>query len=466
MQSSILIIDDELEVRRLIAEILEDEKYSTLRAGEATEALHLAEKHEPTMVFLDLWLNDDASGGMAVLERLHEQFPDLPIVMISGHGTIEVALEAIRKGAYDFIEKPFVTERLLSVTRRACETAHLKKENNRLRRKANLEMRLIGHSRALGEVQRLIERVAPTNSRVFIHSPIGGEGEIVAHLVHEKSIRSKTPFIAVNCSMINAERLGKDLFGEEDANVSRAGFFQKAAGGTLFLEDITDMPADIQAKLLHVLQEGVFTRMGGVRSIPADVRIVSSTSIPRKELCFKEGAFRQDLYYRLSVVPIEVPPLAERREDILPLINHFLIHAEACFGLPPRKMSAELLSVLQAYYWPGNVRQVRNVIEWILIMASESEEEEIGLDLLPPEISRSAEIALPTAQAAKLITLPLKDARSLFERDYLIAQVERFSGNISQTAEFIGMERSALHRKLKSLQVPVTRHEDRGPSME
>jgi two-component system nitrogen regulation response regulator NtrX len=306
-----------------------------------------------------------------------------------------------------------------------------------------------------------MDKVAPTNSRVFIHCPIGSGGENIALTIHEKSLRQDAPFVTVNCSITNVDRLKKDLFGEEQGNTVRVGSLEQADEGTLFLEDITSMPADIQEKLLRVLQNGAFSRVGGTRSVQTNVRIISSTSIPSGELNFEESAFRQDLYYRLSIVPIDVPPLVERREDIVPLIQHFLTQAEVCFGLPSRRMSKELLSALQAYHWPGNMRQVRNVVEWILIMASGLEAEEIGLDFLPPEISRSAEITMPTAQASKLIALPLKDARNLFERDYLMAQVLRFSGNVSQTAEFIGMERSALHRKLKSLQVAVRRHEER-----
>jgi two-component system nitrogen regulation response regulator NtrX len=444
-----------------MSEILEDDGCSTICAGDVVEALRLTETQTPTMAFLDLWLHEDVSGGLKGLECLRERFPDAPVVMISGHGTIEIALDAIRKGAFDFIEKPFATERLLSTARCACEMARLKKENTHLRYKKRLETCLIGSSSALNNVQKLIDKVAPTNSRVFIHSPIGAGGESIALAIHEKSSRQKASFITVNCSVMNSERLDKDLFGEESASVVHMGLLEQAAGGTLFLEDITDMPIDIQAKLLRVLQNGAFTRIGGTHSISTDVRIISSTSMRQKDLHFESGGFRQDLYYRLSIVPIDIPPLTERREDIVPLIQHFLTHAEACFGLASRRLSDELLSVLQAYHWPGNMRQVRNVVEWILIMASGSSTEEIGLNFLPPEISHSAEITMPAAHAAKLISLSLKDARSLFEHDYLMAQVERFSGNISQTAEFIGMERSALHRKLKNLHVAVRRKEER-----
>ncbi|MDR1910254.1 MAG: sigma-54 dependent transcriptional regulator [Holosporales bacterium] len=462
MQSKILIIDDEPEIRRLMSEILEDDGHSTMRAGDLAEALRLAETQKPTMVFLDLWLHNDISGGINGLELLQERFPDVPVVVVSGHGTIEIALDAMHKGAYDFIEKPFVTERLLATARRACEVAQLKRENSHLRFKKRLETCLVGHSYALCNIQKLIDKVAPTNSRVFIHCPVGGGGESIALEIHEKSLRRKEPFIMANCSITNAERLDKELFGEESAGLIHAGLLERAIGGTLFLEDVTDMPLDIQTKLLRVLQNGTFTRIGGTLPISTDVRIISSTVMPQKVLHFDAGGFRQDLYYRLSIVPIDIPPLAERREDIVPLIHHFLAHADTCFGLAPRRVSDDLLSVLQAYHWPGNMRQVRNVVEWMLIMASGLDAtEEIGLDFLPPEVSRSAEITMPAAHAAKLISLPFRDARSIFERDYLMAQVERFSGNISQTAEFIGMERSALHRKLKSLRVAVHRSEER-----
>ncbi|MDR1267384.1 MAG: sigma-54 dependent transcriptional regulator [Holosporales bacterium] len=457
MTPNILIVDDEPEVRRLIGELIEDEGYDALLASSSAEAWDLVAHHKPTMIFLDLWLDGDSSGGLALLEKLQKKFPDIPVVMISGHGTIEVALEAVRKGAYDFVEKPFVASRLLSVARRGCEVARLKEENSCLRQKKHRDTCLIGSSHAIGAIRRLLDKVAPTNSRVFLHSPIGGEGEDVAYLIHEKSHRKTAPFVGVNCSMKDAVQLEKDLFGEETATGVRKGLLEQAEGGTLFLEEVTDMPTDIQAKFLQMFQEGAFRRVGGTRFLQTDVRIMSSTSLSPEELQAGGSNLLQNLYYRLRIVPIEIPPIAERREDSAPLIKHFLDHSEEFFGMPPRAMNAELLTTLQSYHWPGNVRQVRNVVEWILIMASGSEEAEIGLDFLPPEISISAEQTLSSSQASRLIALPLKDARNLFERDYLTAQVQRFSGNISQTAEFVGMERSALHRKLKFLQIPISR---------
>ncbi|MDR0662200.1 MAG: sigma-54 dependent transcriptional regulator [Holosporales bacterium] len=459
MTAHILVIDDEPEVRRLVSDILKDEGYKTQQASNEEEALEIAAHQDLTMVFLDLWLAEKATGGMVILEKLHRRFPEMPIVMISGHGTIETALDAVRRGAYDFIEKPFTAKYLLSVTRRACERALLKKENLFLRQRQHCETALIGVSPSLKAIQRLIDKAASTNSRIFIHSPVGSEGETVARLIHEKSARSAAPFLVVNGSMNNVGQLERALFGEENAVGVHAGLLEQATGGTLFLDDVTDLPPDIQVKLLRVLQDGTFTRVGGKRSLEADVRILSATSLSLQDLQTGKGQLRKDLYYRLNIVSIDIPPLTERREDILPLIDYFLVHAEACYGLPSQKMSAELLSVLRAYHWPGNRRQVRNIVEWILIMFSGSEEKEIGLAFLPPEIAQSTEKTFPASQAAKLIALPLKEARALFERDYLMAQVQRFSGNISQTAAFVGMERSALHRKLKSLQIPVLRHE-------
>jgi two-component system nitrogen regulation response regulator NtrX len=381
----------------------------------------------------------------------------VPVLMISGHGNIETAVTAIKHGAYDFIEKPFKSDRLLLMVDRAIEAARLRRENAELRIRAGTEVELIGQSPGIGQLTQQIERAAPTGSRVLITGPAGVGKEVVARQIHGLSKRADGPFIALNCAAMHPDRLEDELFGNEAAidgviATRKVGTFEQAHSGTLLLDEVADMPLATQGKIVRVLQEQTFVRVGGITKVEVDVRVIASSNkdLPTE---IAEGRFREDLYYRLNVVPIAVPPLASRREDIPLLARHFMMRAADTQGLMPRLVGEDAMAALQAYSWPGNVRQLRNVIEWLLIMAAGDNSMPIHADMLPPEIGAIAPAVLRGDRGSEIMGLPLRDARELFEREYLIAQVTRFGGNISRTAEFIGMERSALHRKMKSLGV-------------
>jgi two-component system nitrogen regulation response regulator NtrX len=381
--------------------------------------------------------------------------PSVPVVMISGHGTIETAVEAIKIGAYDFIEKPFKTDRLLLIVARAIETALLRRENEELRLRAGGEIDLVGASVVASQLRQQIDRVAPTGSRVLISGAPGVGKELVGRLLHAHSRRSRGPFVAINCATMHPDRLELELFGSEqaiDGQPRKIGTFERAHGGTLFLDEVADMPIETQGKIVRVLQEQTFERVGGSQRVEVDVRVVASTN---RELAteISAGRFREDLYYRLSVVPIRVPALRERREDIPLLARHFMERGAEAARLPPREIGEDALAALQAYPWPGNVRQLRNIVDWLLIMAPGDPRETVHADMLPNDITAIAPTVVKWDKGSEIMTLPLRDAREVFEREYLLAQVTRFGGNISRTANFVGMERSALHRKLKSLGV-------------
>ncbi|MCS6931106.1 MAG: sigma-54 dependent transcriptional regulator, partial [Acetobacteraceae bacterium] len=401
--------------------------------------------------------------GIGILEVLHREEPQVPCVMISGHGTIETAVSAIRKGAYDFIEKPFQADRLLLVVARALEAARLQRENAELRLRAGPETELIGSSPPINQLRAAIEKVAPTGSRVLITGPAGVGKEVVARMIHARSRRADGPFVALNCATLNPARFEEELFGVEAGpdprdRPRRAGVLERAHGGTLLLDEVADMPLETQGKIVRALQEQGFVRVGGSAPVKVDVRVISTSN---RDLAaeIQAGRFREDLYYRLAVVPLRVPALRERREDVPALARHFLARSAEISGQPPRSLSEDAMAALQAYDWPGNVRQLRNLIDWLLIMAPGEPREPIRADALPPEVSGAAPAALRLDRAAEIMTMPLRDARELFERQYLEAQLLRFGGNISRTAQFVGMERSALHRKLKGLGV---QGEDKG----
>lgn len=453
MADDILIVDDEADIRSVVAGVLEDEGYKTREAGDGEAALAAVHARAPNLVILDIWLQGSRYDGMEVLGLLRQEYPSLPIVMISGHGTIETAVAAIKEGAYDFIEKPFKADRLLLIVARALEAARLRRENEELRLRAGAVGELLGVSAAIGHLRGAVEKVAPTGSRVLITGPAGAGKEIVARLLHGKSRRADGPFVVLNCATMSPDRMEAELFGmEEDGAIRKTGTFEAAHGGTLLLDEVADMPLETQGKIVRVLQEQTFTRVGGVRRVEVDVRVLASSNRDlQAEMA--AGRLRPDLYYRLSVVPLRVPALRDRREDIPALAQHFMERAATTAGLPLRSFSADALAALQSYEWPGNVRQLRNAVEWLLIMASGDARTPIRADMLPPEIGAIAPAILKNESADELMGLPLREARELFERQYLMAQVNRFGGNISRTASFIGMERSALHRKLRSLGV-------------
>jgi len=454
MAHDILVVDDEADIRMLISGVLEDEGYETRQAANSAEALAAIRARMPTLLVLDIWLQGSELDGIEILKIARREAPNLPVVMISGHGTIETAVAAIKIGAYDFIEKPFKADRLLLVLDRAIEAARLKRENDELRFRAGGEEELLGSSHLVNQLRQQVEKVAPTGSRVLIAGAPGAGKEVVARLLHRRSRRARGPFVVLNCATLRPERLEIELFGAEAGaegpeSPRKIGTFEEAHGGTLFLDEVGDMPLETQGKIVRGLQDHVFERIGGGR-VEVDVRVIAATNRDlQAEIA--AGRFREDLYYRLAVVPIRVPPLAERREDIPLLARHFMQHASNVARLAPREIADDAMATLQAYDWPGNVRQLRNVIDWLLIMAPGDPREPIRADMLPTDIGSDAPAVLRWDRGGEIMTLPLREAREVFEREYLLAQVTRFGGNISRTATFIGMERSALHRKLKSL---------------
>jgi two-component system nitrogen regulation response regulator NtrX len=454
MVSDILIVDDESDIRDVVAGILEDEGHGTRTAGDADSALAEVAKRRPSLVFLDIWLQGSRMDGLALLDALKRDHEDVPVVMISGHGNIETAVSAIQRGAYDYIEKPVKIDRLLLVAERALEASSLKREVKALRERTGEANQLIGNSPALNHLRQLIEKVAPTNSRIMISGPSGSGKELVARTVHELSTRAKGPFVVLNAATITPDRMEHELFGTEPQNGAsrRIGALEEAHGGTLYLDEVADMPRETPNKILRVLVDQTFQRVGGSNRVSVDVRIISSTARDL-EREIGEGSFREDLFHRLAVVPVRIPALAERREDIPDLVRHFAEQISKATGLPKRTIGVDAMAVLQAHDWPGNLRQLRNNVERLLILARGDAAETITAEMLPAEIGEMLPTTPGRAGGEHLMSLPLRDAREIFEREYLTAQVNRFGGNISRTAEFVGMERSALHRKLKSLGV-------------
>jgi len=453
MASDILVVDDEADIRELVSGFLQDEGHQIRTARDGDEALEAVRRRRPALVILDIWLQGSRIDGLELLTLFKEIDADMPVIVISGHGTIETAVSAIRKGAYDFIEKPFTADRLLVVVQRALEAARLKRENAALRARSSVGDDLIGSSPAMAQLRGSIDRVAQTNSRVLIAGPAGSGKELVARLLHERSPRAAGPFIVINAASIAPERMESEIFGEEgpDGRPKKIGVFEQAHTGTLFLDEVGDMPPETQSKILRVLVDQRFRRLGGSADVQVNVRVVSSTS---RELRgdIEQGRFREDLFHRLNVVPLRAPSLAERREDIPELAGYFVARLAGMSGVAPRAIGEDALAALQAADWPGNVRQLRNVIERILILAGGDPNTPVTVDALPPEAWPSAGFSKHDG-LQEVIGLPLRDAREKFEREYLNVQITRFGGNISRTAAFIGMERSALHRKLKSLGV-------------
>lgn len=454
LTNDILIVDDEADICLLIEGVLGDEGLKTRNATCAEKALAEIAARRPNLVILDIWLQGSGMDGLQLLDRIARDHPDIPVIMISGHGNIETAVAAIKRGAYDFIEKPFKADRLVLQVRHALDTFRLKRENQELKGRVGPEIELIGKSGAIAQVRQIVDRVAPTGSRVMIVGPSGSGKEVVARALHAHSKRAAGPFVVINCAVLRPDQIEIELFGTEGAagGGRKTGLFEQAHGGTLYLDEIADMPMETQGKIVRVLQEQVFTRVGGNTRVEVDVRVIASSN---RDLQYEmqAGRIRQDLYYRLSVVPIHIPALADRREDIPLLAQYFLARAAETSGLPARTLGEDALASLQAYGWPGNVRQLRNAMEWLLIMAPGEPSETIKADMLPPDITAATPSVLRWEKGGEIMTLPLRDAREMFEREYLLAQVTRFGGNISRTANFIGMERSALHRKLKLLGV-------------
>ncbi|KIC11299.1 ATPase AAA [Leisingera sp. ANG-M1] len=448
--SDILIVDDERDIRELISDILEDEGYATRKAGSSDECMARLEEAEPALMILDIWLKDSQMDGIDILKAVKRDTPDIPVVIISGHGNVEIAVAAIKQGAYDFIEKPFNIDQLMVVIRRAMETSRLRRENTDLKRKETGPAEMIGTSAAYRTLVSQLDKVTKSNGRVMLTGPAGSGKEIAARYIHANSNRASAPFITVNCASIEPDRMEEVLFGRESAERGvEPGLLEQAHGGVVFFDEVADMPLGTQSKILRVLVDQQFQRVGGSDKIRVDLRVVSATN---KDLDaeIEAGTFRQELYHRLNVVPVAVPSLADRREDIPLLAGYFIEQFNEAQGLPLRELSEEAVALMQTMLWPGNVRQLKNLVERVLILGDGSGP--IEAKDLPREEEKPQEEGRVVLSGA-LATLPLREAREAFEREYLLTQINRFGGNISRTASFVGMERSALHRKLKSLGV-------------
>ncbi|MFL6734022.1 MAG: sigma-54-dependent transcriptional regulator [Sphingomicrobium sp.] len=458
MALEVLVVDDEADIRELVSGVLEDEGYAVRTAADSTSALNAIEERRPSMVLLDVWLQGSRLDGLQLLEEIKRRDASVPVLLISGHGNLDTAVAAVRAGAVDFIEKPFEAERLLYLVRRATETEALRRENANLRLQVGQDDQLNGSSVPINTVRATLKRVAPTGSRVMITGPAGVGKEVAARTIHQWSPRSGAPFIVLSAAVMSPDRVEEELFGSETEGVARPGLLEQAHGGTLFLDEIADMPLTTQGKILRVLTEQSFHRVGGQRAVKVDVRVLSGTSRNLADE-IASGRFREDLFYRLNVVPVRIPPLRERREDIPELAHHFLARFAAERRLAVPTLSDEALAALQAHDWPGNVRQLRNIIERTIILAP-SDLKTIEVDLLPPEIVEQQGSAGVSTATMSIMGSPLREARESFEREYLKIQIRRFSGNISRTASFIGMERSALHRKLKALGIGDKREDE------
>lgn len=453
MATDILIVDDEDDIRKLIKGILEDEGYATRQANGSVKAYEKVAERVPDIMVLDIWLQGSAEDGLDILKSVKKQYPHMPVIMISGHGTIETAVSAIKMGAYDFIEKPFKSDRLLLMIERALEVSSLKRENEALKEKREAPTVMVGSSAPINALTSALEKVAGANSRVMFTGEAGVGKGVAARILHNMSARKDKPFMALNCAILHPETIEQELFGVEDSRGVKKGILEEANGGSILLDEVSDMPLETQGKIVRVLQDQKFMRVNGRDAVQVDVRIMASSSRNLTD-AIGRGDFREDLYYRLNVVPVHVPSLKARKEDIPALANHFVELYSKQSGQPARPLSQPAVIALQDYDWPGNIRQLRNIIEWSMIMGG-AEKEPIDKKDLPPEITGDmpASGEARTASMQDYMTYPLREAREAFERDYLERQLARFGGNISKTATYVGMERSALHRKLKSLDI-------------
>jgi two-component system nitrogen regulation response regulator NtrX len=453
MGKDILIVDDEPDIRTLVADILGDEGYTTRAASTGEKALEEISIRQPHLLILDVWLGDPKYDGLKILELIKKTNPNLPIVMISGHGTVETAVNAIKLGAYDFIEKPFKTDRLLLIVSRALEAASLRQENLSLK-EAIRPSTLVGSSAALQTIRKLIDKVAPTNSRVFLTGPAGVGKELTAREIHRNSKRAAGPFVVLHCKSDSEHSIEEQLFGVEATSTTQRtlGLLEQAHEGSVYLDEVTELSLDVQAKLVRFLHEQTFKRVGGAQKVTVDVRVIAASQ-QNVQTFIDEGLFREDLYYRLNVMPLPLPPLKDRLEDLAELISYFVERLSRHASVPKRDFSESTIAALRRYEWPGNINELRNVVERALILSPAANDATVLPDELFSESRKEGEKSVRTTKAPDFLAMPLREAREYFERDYLLAQVEKFAGNISRTANFIGMERSALHRKLRQLHV-------------
>lgn len=462
MSLDVLVVDDEADIRDLVSANLRDEDFSVRVAANSAQVFEAIAEKPPGAIILDIWLQGSDLDGLGILEIVKKRYPLMPVVVISGHGTVETAVSAIKMGAYDYLEKPFTHEKLMIVLRRACEAAKLKRENMDLKSKVVDKTELIGDSQSLVRLRADIEKVSPTFGRVMLYGPVGAGKELAARIIHKKSKRAGGTFIVFNPTGMTTEKMHQELFGEVEkqdtnaAHVKRHSVLEAANNGTLYIDEVGDLPISIQTKLLKFLQDQVFDKPSIGKSIKLDVRVVSGTTRDLEEEV-TAGKFRQDLFYRLNVVPIKIPSLLERKEDIPLLVKYFVKQLAKFSGLKEREFSSEAISALQTYSWPGNIRQLRNIIEWTLIMNPLTfiDNNPISPDMLPTEVVNNSSVVVARSESNNIdmMSMPLRDAREMFERQYLCAQMNRFNHNISRTSYFVGMERSALHRKLKLLNI-------------
>lgn len=459
MAADILVVDDEADIRELIAGILQDEGFETRLAHNSDAALSEVTQRRPSLIILDIWLQGSRLDGLDLLLEIKQKHQDVPVIIISGHGNIETAVAAIKRGAYEYIEKPFNADRLLLVVGRALETTRLKRENEALKGRSGIDIQLQGQSVPMRNLRQLLKKIAPANSRVLINGPMGAGKEITARTLHSMSARANGPFVILSAATMTPERMEEELFGVETGGegVSRVGALEEAHGGTLYLDEVADMPLETQGKVLRVLLDQTFQRVGGGKKVKVDVRIITSTSRDLVAM-IAQSRFRDDLYHRLSVVPVRVPGLSERREDIPELVEYFARSYSLSSGQPARRIANDAIAVLQTRNWAGNVRELKNNVERIMIVASGESTSEITAAMLPQDVGQVGQAS--SFGGEQLLALPLREAREAFERDYIAAQLSRFGGNISRTATFIGMERSAMHRKIKMLGLSSKADED------
>ena len=450
----VLVVDDEKDIRQLIGQIVSEEGFKVCLAGNSESAMNEINNNAPDLIILDIWLKDSHMDGIELLKTVRSNDRNIPVVIISGHGNIEIAVAAVKQGAYDFLEKPFNSDQLLVVIKRALETSRLRREVADLRRSEASESTMVGDSGAFKNLKSQLDKVTRSNGRVMLTGPAGSGKEIAARYIHANSHRSGDPFVSVSCASIEPNKMEEVLFGTEVGGVIKSGFLEKASGGILFFDEVADMPLGTQSKILRVLVEQSFCRVGGTDLVRVDLRVISSTS---KNLVSKitSGDFREELFHRLNVVPVKVPSLESRREDIPILTQHFIDKLRKTEGLPNRVFSESALTKMQTMSWPGNIRQLRNAVEQVLILGPE--ESPVEASELPESRQNDRITKVNNVLEENLINLPLRDAREVFEREYLMSQINRFAGNISKTAIFVGMERSALHRKMKTLSI-VSEH--------
>ena len=459
MFGDVLIVDDEKDIRDLVAGILEDEGYQARLAQDSDSALRAISTRCPSLVVLDIWLQGSRLDGLEVLNILRERHPHLPVIIISGHGNIDTAITAIRSGAYDYIEKPFKSDKLLLTVSRAIEMTRLQRENSELRRKAGVNFTLLGEAGVIQQLNTKIDKLAQSNSRVMIMGPPGSGKEAAARQLHYRSPRGRQNFVAIHAAMLEHDeaQISRLLFGIEENGRVEPGLFEQAHGGTLYLDDVCCFPASVQQELLKVILDQSVTRIDGSAPVEIDVRLVSSCNAD-PQTSVKNGALREDLYHRLNVMTLEVPGLSQRRDDIPFLVDYFITSVADQFNMPAREIAPDAMAVLQSYDWPGNIRQLRNCIEHMMLASLARQSDVLKTELLPSEIISETDVNEAVVNSGHIMSLSLRDARERFEREYLLAQIDRFSGNISRTAEFVGMERSALHRKLKSLGIVGGNH--------